>query len=233
MPDPVIVAGTALSRELQSAFRNACDARRSEWVERENEALTALRILATYLAYHPGSATARAITTTLARSIAKPGEGMSPVEHPLPSSPSINTVEGDTVARIETVQLIDDLDGAAADETVAFALDGKQFEIDLNVANAATLRDKLAPFVSAARTAGGGRRARRREAAAAAGSTDARRHNQAVRVWARENGYSVSERGRIPAEVVEAYRDRDSSISTPAPEKAAPTKRPQPAQFSG
>ncbi|WFG47406.1 Lsr2 family protein [Pseudonocardia alni] len=137
------------------------------------------------------------------------------------------------MARIETVQLIDDLDGAAADETVAFALDGKQFEIDLNADNAATLRGKLAPFVSAARTAGGGRRARHREAAAAAGSTEARRHNQAVRVWARENGYPVSKRGRIPAEVVEAYRDRDSSISTSAPEKAAPTKRPQPAQFSG
>ena len=128
---------------------------------------------------------------------------------------------------------IDDLDGATADETVAFTLDGKQFEIDLNAANAATLRDKLAPFVSAARTAGGNRRAQRRDAATAAGSTEARRHNQAVRVWARENGYSVSARGRIPAEVVEAYRDHDSNTSPSAPEKAAPTKRPQPAQFSG
>ncbi|MFD1967491.1 histone-like nucleoid-structuring protein Lsr2 [Pseudonocardia alni] len=137
------------------------------------------------------------------------------------------------MARIETVQLIDDLDGAAADETVAFTLDGKQFEIDLNAGNAATLREKLAPFVYAARTAGGGRRARRREAVAGAGSTEARRHNQAVRVWARENGYAVSERGRIPAEVVEAYRDRDSSTSLSAAEKAAPTTRPQPAQFSG
>ncbi|WP_435829277.1 histone-like nucleoid-structuring protein Lsr2, partial [Pseudonocardia alni] len=233
MSDPVIVAGTALSRQLQSELQSARDARRSEWVERENEALTALRVLATYLAYHPGSATARAITTTLARSIANPGEDMSPGEHPLPSSPSINTAEGDTVARIETVQLIDDLDGATADETVAFTLDGKQFEIDLNAANAATLRDKLAPFVSAARTAGGNRRAQRRDAATAAGSTEARRHNQAVRVWARENGYSVSARGRIPAEVVEAYRDHDSNTSPSAPEKAAPTKRPQPAQFSG
>ena len=120
------------------------------------------------------------------------------------------------MARIKTVQLIDDLDGAAADETIAFALDGKQFEIDLNAANAATLRNKLAPFVSAARTAGGSRRAR-----------------QAVRVWARENGYSVSERGRIPAEVVEAYCDHDSNTSPSAPEKAAPTTRPQAAQFSG
>ncbi|WP_075334924.1 Lsr2 family protein [Pseudonocardia sp. Ae717_Ps2] len=137
------------------------------------------------------------------------------------------------MARIETVQLVDDLDGAAADETVAFALDGKLFEIDLNATNAATFRDKLAPFVSAARTAGGSRRARRRDAAAAAGSTEARRHNQAVRVWARANGYSVSERGRIPAEVVEAYREHGSGTSTSAPEKAAPTTRPQTAQFSG
>ncbi|WP_308016632.1 Lsr2 family protein [Pseudonocardia sp. ICBG162] len=233
MSDPVIVAGTALSRQLQSAFRNARDARRIEWVERENEALTALRVLATYLAYHPGSATARAITTTLTDSIDNPGEDMSLVEHALPSAASINTAEGDTVARIETVQLIDDLDGAAADETVAFAVDGKLFEIDLNATNAATFRDKLAPFVSAARTAGGGRVARRREAAAAAGSTEARRHSQAVRVWARENGYAVSERGRIPAEVVEAYREHGSDTSTSVPEKAAPTTRPQTAQFSG
>ncbi|MBN9795576.1 Lsr2 family protein [Pseudonocardia sp. TMWB2A] len=137
------------------------------------------------------------------------------------------------MARIETLQLIDDLDGASADETVAFAVDGEQFEIDLNATNAATFRDKLAPFVSAARTAGGGRRARRRDATAATASTEARRHNQAVRVWARENGYSVSERGRISAEVVEAYRDRDSGTSLSAPKKAAPTTRPQPAQFSG
>ncbi|WP_308820072.1 histone-like nucleoid-structuring protein Lsr2 [Pseudonocardia alni] len=228
------MAGTALSRQLQTAFRNARDARRTEWVERENEALTALRILATYLAYHPGSATARAITTTLARRIDNAGEDTSTsVRHPLSSAPNINTAEGDTVARIATVQLIDDLDGTAADETVAFAVDGKLFEIDLNATNAATLRDKLAPFVSAARTAVGGQRARRREAAAAAGSTEARRHNQAVRVWARENGYAVSERGRIPAEVVEAYRNHDSNTTTSALDEAAPTTRPQPAQFSG
>lgn len=106
--------GTTLPRQLQSAFRNARDARRSEWVERKNEALTALRVRATYLAYHPGSATARAITATLNRSIANTGEAMSPVAHPLPSARRFNTAEGDTVARIETVQLVDDLDGAAA-----------------------------------------------------------------------------------------------------------------------
>ncbi|HAM13781.1 MAG TPA: hypothetical protein DCO91_10820, partial [Microbacterium sp.] len=27
----------------------------------------------------------------------------------------------------------------------------------------------------------------------------------AVRAWAKENGYSVSERGRVPASVLEAY----------------------------
>ncbi|MBO4240824.1 Lsr2 family DNA-binding protein [Pseudonocardia alni] len=69
--------------------------------------------------------------------------------------------------------------------------------------------------MSAARTAGGGRRARRREAVAGeGGSTEARCHNEAIRVWARENGYPVSEQGRIPAEVDEACRDRDSSTAT-------------------
>ncbi|MBN9795601.1 Lsr2 family protein [Pseudonocardia sp. TMWB2A] len=142
------------------------------------------------------------------------------------------------MARIETVQLIDDLDGESADETVSFALDGKLFEIDLSEVNAATFRDKLAPFVSVARTATGGRRVPRTNPPAASGSAQARRHNQAIRTWARDNGYDVSARGRIPAEVLAAYHDNGTATSTTAPAPAAPDKvtpatKPQPAQFSG
>lgn len=103
--------------------------------------------------------------------------------------------------------LIDDLDGdgTLADETVEFALDGKAFEIDLSDVNAKRLREALAEFVAAARKAGsGGTPARARRVATAAVS---REESATIRAWARENGWpGVKDRGRIPVEVVEAYR---------------------------
>ncbi|WP_413451485.1 Lsr2 family protein [Georgenia phoenicis] len=101
------------------------------------------------------------------------------------------------------VTLIDDVDGTPADETVLFSLDGVNYEIDLTTDNAAKLRDALAPWVGHARRAGGrrtggGRSSRR---SSGGGNSDAAK----VREWARANGYTVSDRGRIPAEVTEAY----------------------------
>ncbi len=58
------------------------------------------------------------------------------------------------MAQTITVQLIDDLDGSHADETVAFSLDGKGYEIELNKKNASALRKALAPYVEKARLAG-------------------------------------------------------------------------------
>lgn len=107
------------------------------------------------------------------------------------------------------VSLVDDLDGGTAAETVGFGLDGKTYEIDLSSANASKLRDALAEFVAAARRAGSsGRRARRAPSAtfggAPRGAAD-REQNQAIRDWARNQGMDVSKRGRIPAEVLDAY----------------------------
>jgi hypothetical protein len=99
------------------------------------------------------------------------------------------------MARREIVTLIDDLDGTPAAETIRFALDGVQYEIDLSEQNAAALRDQLGRFVSAARRVSSGSRRVRR------GSADRAR----IRRWAKENGLTVSDRGRIPAEVVAAY----------------------------
>jgi hypothetical protein len=115
------------------------------------------------------------------------------------------------VAQIREVRLIDDLDGEVADETVEFGLDGKSFEIDLSKGNAGRLRDALAEYVAAARKSGG---ARRRSAAAAAAApprrpTIDREQNQAIRDWARKRGMKVSDRGRIPAEVLEAYHQEN------------------------
>lgn len=103
------------------------------------------------------------------------------------------------MARQTTVTLVDDLDGGAADEQVVFAVDGRTYEIDLSSANSERLRKSLEPFVAAARRAGGSSRR-----AAPARSSD-RGQNQAIREWAQAQGMPISERGRIPANVLEAY----------------------------
>jgi len=102
------------------------------------------------------------------------------------------------------VLLVDDIDGGNAAETVSFALDGVSYEIDLSEANAQKLRDDLASWVGHARRAGGRRSTGRRAAnggAARAGRGDL----AAVREWARKHGHKVSDRGRISAEVQDAY----------------------------
>jgi hypothetical protein len=108
------------------------------------------------------------------------------------------------VAQKVTVSLIDDLDGDQADETVEFGLDGKNYEIDLSASNASKLRDALAAYVAAARRPGGRRRSGGSSASARRPSVD-REQNQAIRDWARKRGMKVSDRGRIPADVLEAY----------------------------
>jgi Lsr2 len=98
-----------------------------------------------------------------------------------------------------TVALEDDLDGGPADETVRFGIGGADYEIDLSKKNAAAFRRKLAPFIEHARKAGRGPHRR-------AGRTAASRERSAdIRAWARDQGIAVSERGRIPASVVEQY----------------------------
>jgi len=110
------------------------------------------------------------------------------------------------MAQKTIVSLIDDLSGEEADETVRFGLDGAQYEIDLSEKNATKLRESLAPFVGAARRSGGrasgGRRAAVRATSRRAGGTD---RTADIREWARSNGYTVSDRGRIASNIVEAY----------------------------
>ena len=96
------------------------------------------------------------------------------------------------------IVLIDDIDQSDAEETVTFGLDGKEFAIDLNKKNARSLRDALAPYVAHARPVS---RSGRRSSGKAAGGTAP----SEIRAWARENGYDVPERGRVAAEVREAY----------------------------
>ena len=112
------------------------------------------------------------------------------------------------MAQKVTVALVDDIDGGAADETLEFALDGKGYEIDLSSTNAEKLRDALASYVAAARKAGGTRRRGSTNSGIAAPRPKVdREQNQAIRDWARERGKKVSDRGRIPAEVLEEYHN--------------------------
>ena len=106
--------------------------------------------------------------------------------------------------------LTDDLDGGEADRTVEFGLDGVNYTIDLSEKNAGKLRKALEPFLSAATRLGrnGHVPATARRAAPAATSRSSRDQNQAIREWANKNGYTVSERGRIPSDVVEAYHSK-------------------------
>jgi len=99
------------------------------------------------------------------------------------------------------VLLVDDIDGGKAVETVSFSLDGVSYEIDLSAKNAAKLRDAFSTWVGNARRSGG-RRATGRGRAARGSSGDL----SAMREWGRKNGFQVSDRGRISAELQAAYR---------------------------
>ena len=103
------------------------------------------------------------------------------------------------MARKVQYLLVDDLDGGEAEETVSFALDGTSYEIDLSKQNAKALRDALATYVSSARRAGG-RRGRSRGGRAS--------DTAAIRDWARSQGMKISDRGRIPADIIEKYENR-------------------------
>lgn len=109
------------------------------------------------------------------------------------------------MAQKVTVQLVDDLDGSVAEETVEFGLDGVSYQIDLSSVNAEKIRGALAEYVSHARRSGTrGRRAAGGANRSRSAAVD-REQNQAIREWARKCGLKVSERGRISAEVLEAY----------------------------
>jgi hypothetical protein len=110
------------------------------------------------------------------------------------------------MARQVITTLIDDLDGKKADRTVEFSLDGISYTIDLSEANAGKLRKALDPYISAGTRLGrnSGRITGRRVAPSR--SPGSRDENRLIREWATANGHQISERGRIPQGVTDAYR---------------------------
>lgn len=116
------------------------------------------------------------------------------------------------------VALVDDLDGGPADETVRFGIDGAEYEIELSKKNAAAFRKQLEPFIENARRAG---RQRRRPGRA----TSSRQHSGEIRAWAKQRGIAVSERGRIPASIVEEYAAAGPPPGPPSTPPRPPRKR--------
>lgn len=111
------------------------------------------------------------------------------------------------MARRVIHELLDDIDGTPADETVSFALDGVQYQIDLSKENAAKLREALAPYVAAGNRVGrsGGVVGRERAARGRGSARSDRDQNRAVREWATAKGLEVSDRGRIKQDIVDRY----------------------------
>ncbi|RSM80488.1 nucleoid-associated protein Lsr2 [Amycolatopsis sp. WAC 01375] len=117
------------------------------------------------------------------------------------------------MAQKVSVSLVDDIDGTEAEETVEFGLDGVTYHIDLSADNAEELRDIVGQYVEHGRRAGGRKRKAMVGTAALSPVSKAptaadREQNQAIRAWARRNKYDVSDRGRIPSEIVEAYNKK-------------------------
>lgn len=107
------------------------------------------------------------------------------------------------MAQRVSIVLEDDIDGSDADETVTFALDGVEFEIDLSAENAARLRDTFAEYVGHARRTGG----RKTRSTPKASSGNGKPDTQAVREWARSQGETVAERGRVPQALVIRFQE--------------------------
>jgi hypothetical protein len=104
------------------------------------------------------------------------------------------------MAQKVNVILVDDMNGEKADETVGFGLDGTGYEIDLNLKNSQALRDLLKPYIEKGRKVTS---AARRAPRARTASDEER--NKRVRAWAKEQGFKISERGRVSAEIAAKY----------------------------
>lgn len=106
------------------------------------------------------------------------------------------------MARKVYVQLIDDISGEEAQESVRFSLDGVEYEIDLDEQNASGLRKALGPYIARGRRIRGSSVGQRSRA-----MTSQREQAQRIREWAEANGYSPSSRGRISQDILKAYEE--------------------------
>lgn len=102
------------------------------------------------------------------------------------------------MAKITTVELVDDLEGGPAEHSIRFSFDGTNYEIDLNEDNLEKMQEAFKPFIDVAHRTG------------APNKVSARSSNTSeIREWARSQGMEVPDRGRLSDEIHQAYRDRN------------------------
>jgi TPP-dependent trihydroxycyclohexane-1,2-dione (THcHDO) dehydratase len=123
------------------------------------------------------------------------------------------------MAQKTIITLVDDLTGEAAENisTVEFALDGRAYELDLTDENSAKLHDALSQYVNAARKIGGQRRSVTRPDRGSKSTSRTTSYNRetlkSIREWAKKNSHNVSDRGRLPAEVLQAWETAQAAMS--------------------
>lgn len=105
------------------------------------------------------------------------------------------------MAKKTYIELVDDIDGSKADETIAFSIDGAHYEIDLSAENAEKIRAEIGEWAEK------GTRVARKKARRASAPSSSSEENARIRQWAKDNGYEVGDRGRISAEIRQAYAD--------------------------
>ena len=107
------------------------------------------------------------------------------------------------------IDLIDDLNGEVAQETVRFGVDGTEYEIDLTTENAEKLRSALSQYVDVARKASTGRSGQSGRSGQRGTSTSRAKRDevQKIRQWAQDNGHNPSSRGRVSQSIVDAYNE--------------------------
>ena len=104
-------------------------------------------------------------------------------------------------------EFVDDIDGSPAERTFSFAVDGTNYEIDLSAENIAEFKSAIGGFIESARKVKGSRsgNGRRAHNAGANGGRQSRDQTRAVREWARRQGHNISDRGRIPSSIQQAF----------------------------
>lgn len=105
------------------------------------------------------------------------------------------------MAKKTHIELVDDIDGSTADETITFSIDGAHYEIDLSAENAEKIRAEIGEWAEK------GTRVARKKARRASAPSSSSEENARIRQWAKDNGYEVGDRGRISAEIRQAYAD--------------------------
>lgn len=105
------------------------------------------------------------------------------------------------MAKKTHIELVDDIDGSTADETIAFSIDGAHYEIDLSAENAEKIRAEIGGWAEK------GTRVARKKTRRASAPSSSSEENARIRQWAKDNGYEVGDRGRISAEIRQAYAD--------------------------